>query len=257
MNKILKAELLKLFNSRTFKAVIIASIVIAYLFPIIHILGEKQFNLQANGESIKANFIFFEIISTDVMAILMSMIVSESVAKEYSEGTMKNTLAYGVKRTKFYFAKYIANVIVMLIVMAIMSIGSTLLFTLIKGWGQQFEMSQLINMVRYFFGSAVIFAAMLAVIMFISTVVKSGGTTITLTVIIFILIPFILKVVSSLNISELVNKMYGVTLCYNFNIVKAVGSSNFEIIKASLIGFVWMVIALSAGAGLLKKQEIK
>ena len=57
--------------------------------------------------------------------------------------------------------------------------------------------------------------------------------------------------------AELVNKMYGVSLCYNFNIVKAVGSSNFEIIKASLIGLVWMVIALSAGAGLLKKQEIK
>ena len=53
-----------------------------------------------------------------VIEILIGILVAALMAKEYSQGTIKNFLAYGKKREEFYLAKFIAIVVGIAIILA-------------------------------------------------------------------------------------------------------------------------------------------
>lgn len=290
MLRMIKAELYKLFKSRTFKVLVIVSILLTILditLPMIMnedfiekstgmtieeyesmlgnytsedtIINPGQLGIQMTGAEnafdIKPYEVFHMAFGSGVMEILMAVLVGAMVAKEYSEGTIKNTLAYGKKRSHFYLAKYVANITGMTILMAIMTIGSTIGLTILKGWGKAFEISQLINMAKSFLGAIVVFGGTVALIMLIATLVKSNGATIGIAVAIFILIPTMVGFMYG-NYSWF-DKIYEASLYYNSALVTSIKASTSDIMKASFIGLTWLIVSLIAGIGIFKRQEIK
>ena len=83
--------------------------------------------------------IYHSSFGSGVIEVLIGILVAALMAKEYSQGTIKNFLAYGKKREEFYLAKFIAIVVAIAIILAVMTILPTIVSTIINGWGQAFE----------------------------------------------------------------------------------------------------------------------
>lgn len=190
-----------------------------------------------------------------VIEIFIAVLVGTMVAKEYSEGTIKNTLAYGKKRTSFYMAKFINILLGSTLIMAIMTGVATIGVTITKGWGEQFTISQLLNILSTFAGAVIVFGAVAAIIMLISTLVKSNGATIGISVVIFILLPTISSFLYG--IYDWFDKIYELSLFYNSALVTAVKAGSADILKATIIALITMIIALGAGLTIFKIQDVK
>lgn len=290
MIRMLKAEWYKMSKSTGFKVLCIIALMLGLLNGVISSIIDEDFVSKAaesqgvsmqqiesydNGSeqvvvpgnigfnsigaedpfNIKSTEVFHMSFGSGVMETLIAVIVGIMVAKEYSEGTIKNTLAYGKKRTTFYIAKFINIVLGSSIIMAIMTVVSTVGNTIIKGWGEEFKISQLVEMARTFAGAVIVFAAVAAVIMFIATLVKSNGATIGISVAIFILLPTIISFLYGSY--DWFDTIFELSLYYNAALVTAIKSSASDILRAVTISIVTMIIALGGGIAVFKAQDIK
>ena len=214
-----------------------------------HTNGAKDpFNITA-VEAFHASF------GSGIMEILIAVLVGTMVAKEYSEGTIKNTLAYGKNRTSFYIAKFINIIAGSAIIMAIMTGVTTLGVIITKGWGEQFKFTQLIHMVETFLGAVIVFGAVAAIIMVISSLVKSNGATIGISVALFILLPTMASFLYG--VYDWFDKIYELSLFYNSALVTAIKASLQDVIRSMVIGVVTMAIALGTGITIFRSQDIK
>lgn len=294
MHRLIKAELFKLVRSRSFKVLCILSAVAVVILMgatlglteevLLNSLGdmppEQQQIFMQQIESITTNSglveagrigitivgikdlfnmttleIFHASFGQGIIEILIAILVASIFAKEYSEGTIKNTLAYGKKRGHFYLAKFIAITIGVSIIMTIMVGGATIIQIVLKGWGQPFEMAHIIEMISVFIGSIIVNAATVAVVMLVASLVKSSGATIGIVVSAFVVLPMILGFLYG-NI-EGFDKIYELTLFYNAALVKAINATATDMLRAVTIGIVTMIVALTTGIKIFKIQDIK
>ena len=227
MLKAIQAELYKLFKNRTFKVLIFVGILLSTVIifmcssvfeqilndslgnlpedqkqmlieqmtnisdsDAIVIPGQLGVNLQAKDMmNPTALEVYHSSFGSGVIEILIGILVAALMAKEYSQGTIKNFLAYGKRREEFYLAKFTAIVVAIAIILVVIAILPTIVVTIINGWGQTFEFSQLLGMIKTFIASLIASSAVAALVMVIATLVKSNGATIGITVAIFIGIP--------------------------------------------------------------------
>ena len=192
MLKAIQAELYKLFKNRTFKVLICVAVLLSTLTVVMcssvfekilndslgnmpqdqkEVLmeqltsmseseaivtpGQLGIQLQAkdmmNPTSIEVYHASF---GSGVIEIIIGILVGALIAKEYSQGTIKNFLAYGKRREEFYLAKFVSMVIAVTIILAVMTILPTIVVTLMNGWGKAFEISQLLGMIKTFLPEA-------------------------------------------------------------------------------------------------------
>ena len=249
MLSIIKAELFKLFKGKTIKILMFFSLVISLLFVFVPMSLEK-----VTGPAVPYN-LFFTSLGTPLLSMFVAIIASENVSNEYSEGTKKNTLAYGIKRKDLYLARFVTNVIAITICTAITSILLVVIFTILKGWRQPFEIAQIMNMAKAFLGTIVLSSAMLAVIMIISTLVKSNGSTISISIAVYLILALVLQQFAGFN--KIVAVLYQLSVSCNLGIVASSDAPSSAFVKAIIIGLVWIVVALAVGISTFKKQEIK
>ena len=227
MLKAIQAELYKLFKNRTFKVLIFVTVLLSSMTIVMcssvfeQILSDSLENLPEDQKQIfmeqmtsisesdeivtpgqlgvhleakdimnpTAIEVYHASFGSGVIETLIGILVAALMAKEYSQGTIKNFLAYGKKREEFYLAKFIAIVLGVAIILEIITILPTIASTIMNGWGQAFEFSQLLGMIKTFIASLIASSAVAALAMVIATLVKSNGATIGITVAIFIGIP--------------------------------------------------------------------
>ena len=249
MLSIIKAEYFKLFKGKTIKILMFFSLVISLLFVFVPMAIEK-----VAGPAIPYK-IYFASLATPLLSMFVAIIVSDNVSNEYSEGTNKNTLAYGIRRKDLYIARFVVNVIATTICIAIMSILSVVIFTIIKGWRQPFEIAQIITMAKAFLGNIILSSSMLAVIMVISTLVKSNGSTISISIVLYLILALVLQQFAGFN--KILAFLYQISVAYNIGIASSADAPSLDFVKAIIIGLVWIVVALAVGISTFKKQEIK
>lgn len=290
MLRMLRAEFYKMFKSKGFKVLCITAILLGLLNVVMNNVineeflskslgtqvSEEQMDAMLNNNSdeiispgslgfhtngakdpfnITAVEAFHGSFGSGIMEILIAVLVGTMVSKEYSEGTIKNTLAYGKNRTSFYIAKFINIIAGSAIIMAIMTGVATIGIIITKGWGEQFKFTQLINIAETFLGAVVVFGAVAAIIMLISTLVKSNGATIGISVVLFILLPTMAGFLYGAY--DWFDKLYELSLFYNSALVTAIKASSQDIFRATVIGLATMFIALGAGITVFKVQDIK
>ena len=284
MFRMLRAEFYKMYKSRGFKVLCIVAILLGLLNVVMNNVineeflskslgtqvSEEQMESLINNDSdeiispgslgfhtngakdpfnITAVEAFHASFGSGIMEILIAVLVGTMVAKEYSEGTIKNTLAYGKNRTSFYIAKFINIIAGSAIIMAIMTGVTTLGVIITKGWGEQFKFTQLIHMVE------IVFGAVAAIIMVISSLVKSNGATIGISVALFILLPTMASFLYG--VYDWFDKIYELSLFYNSALVTAIKASLQDVIRSMVRGVVTMAIALVAGITIFRGQDIK
>ena len=293
MLKAIQAELYKLFKNRTFKVlifvtVLLSSMTIVMCSPVFdQILSDSLGNMPEDQkqalieqtESISesdsvvtpgqlgvhleakdimnptAIEVYHASFGSGVIETLIGILVAALMAKEYSQGTIKNFLAYGKKREEFYLAKFIAIVVGVAIILAVMTILPTIASTIMNGWGQAFEFSQVLGMIKTFIASLIASSAVAALAMVIATLVKSNGATIGITVAIFIGVPTFAGFLYG--IYPWFDRLYEVLPFYNSALASSIKAGNGDLLRSILIATVTIVISLFAGIRVFKSQDIK
>ncbi|MGL5694451.1 MAG: ABC transporter permease subunit [Peptostreptococcaceae bacterium] len=294
MRRLIKAEIYKLFKGKTFKilcsiATLLAVLVTVSSFTMTEerfmdglgnisqeekinsakafiesskeapIVNPGQLGLNTNGAEnpfdVTPIEVFHVSFGVGVVEILISILVASMFAKEYSERTIKNTLAYGKKREAFYVAKLIAIVFGIAIIVGIMVLIPTIATTFIKGWIGNFELSHLIEIVRTYFGAMILYTAITSILMLIVTIVKSSGATIGISVALFIFMPTFLAF--SYGQYDWFDKLYELTIFYNTALVTAIKSSSSDMLKAVSVGMITLLASGILGITIFKKQDIK
>ena len=293
MLKAIQAELYKLFKNRTFKVLICVAVLLSTLTVVMcssvfekilndslgnmpqdqkEVLmeqltsmseseaivtpGQLGIQLQAkdmmNPTSIEVYHASF---GSGVIEIIIGILVGALIAKEYSQGTIKNFLAYGKRREEFYLAKFVSMVIAVTIILAVMTILPTIVVTLMNGWGQAFEISQLLGMIKTFVASVIAGSAVAALAMIIATLVKGNGATIGITVAIFIGIPTLAGFLYG--IYPLFDRVYEVLPFYNSALATSIKAGNGDLLRSVIISLVTIAISLFVGIKIFKSQDIK
>ena len=218
--------------------------------------GQLGIQLQAkdmmNPTSIEVYHASF---GSGVIEIIIGILVGALIAKEYSQGTIKNFLAYGKRREEFYLAKFVSMVIAVTIILAVMTILPTIVVTLMNGWGKAFEISQLLGMIKTFVASVIAGSAVAALAMIIATLVKSNGATIGITVAIFIGIPTLAGFLYG--IYPWFDRVYEVLPFYNSALATSIKAGNGDLLRSVIISLVTIAISLFVGIKIFKSQDIK
>lgn len=219
--------------------------------------GQLGFN--TNGAKDPLNVtpveVFHVSFGVGVVEILISVLVASMFAKEYSAGTLKNTLAYGKKREQFYISKLIAILIGVAIIVSILVITPTIITIFSKDWIGQFKLTHLIEIVRTFAGAMILYTAIASILMLIVTMVKSNGATISISVLLFIFVPTFLAF--NYGRYDWFDKLYELTIFYNTSLATAIKASSTDVLRASVVGICTLLVALLAGISIFKKQDIK
>lgn len=293
MLKAIQAELYKLFKNRTFKVLIWVAVLLSTLTVVMcssvfekilndslgnmpqdqkEVLmeqltsmseseaivtpGQLGIQLQAkdmmNPTSIEVYHASF---GSGVIEIIIGILVGALIAKEYSQGTIKNFLAYGKRREEFYLAKFVSMVIAVTIILAVMTILPTIVVTLMNGWGKAFEISQLLGMIKTFVASVIAGSAVAALAMIIAALVKSNGATIGITVAIFIGIPTLAGFLYG--IYPWFDRVYEVLPFYNSALATSIKAGNGDLLRSVIISLVTIAISLFVGIKIFKSQDIK
>lgn len=293
MLKAIQAELYKLFKNRTFKVLIFVGILLSTVIifmcssvfeqilndslgnlpedqkqmlieqmtnisdsDAIVIPGQLGVNLQAKDMmNPTALEVYHSSFGSGVIEILIGILVAALMAKEYSQGTIKNFLAYGKRREEFYLAKFTAIVVAIAIILVVIAILPTIVVTIINGWGQTFEFSQLLGMIKTFIASLIASSAVAALVMVIATLVKSNGATIGITVAIFIGIPIFAGFLYG--IYPWFDRVYEVLPFYNSALATSIKAGNGDLFRSLIISVVTITISLFAGIRIFKAQDIK
>ena len=293
MLKAIQAELYKLFKNRTFKVLIFVTVLLSSMTIVMcssvfdQILSDSLGNMPEDqkqalieqmesisesdsvvtpgqlGVNLEAKDImnptaievYHSSFGSGVIEILIGILVAALMAKEYSQGTIKNFLAYGKKREEFYLAKFIAIVVGVAIILAVMTILPTIAVAIMNGWGQAFEFSQVLGMIKTFIASLIASSAVATLAMLIATLVKSNGATIGITVAIFIGVPTFAGFLYG--IYPWFDRLYEVLPFYNSALATSIKAGNGDLLRSILIATVTIVISLFAGIRVFKSQDIK
>ena len=274
MLKAIQAELYKLFKNRTFKVLIFVTVLLSSMTIVMcssvfeQILSDSLGNMPEDQkqalieqtESISesdsvvtpgqlgvhleakdimnptAIEVYHSSFGSGVIEILIGILVAALMAKEYSQGTIKNFLAYGKKREEFYLAKFIAIVVGVAIILEIITILPTIASTIMNGWGQAFEFSQLLGMIKTFIASLIASSAVAALAMVIATLVKSNGATIGITVAIFIGVPTFAGFLYG--IYPWFDRVYEVLPFYNSALATSIKAGNGDLLRSVVISLI-------------------
>lgn len=293
MLKAIQAELYKLFKNRTFKVLICVAVLLSTLTVVMcssvfeKILNDSLGNMPQNqkevlmeqltsmseseaivtpgqlGIQLQAKDmmnptsieVYHASFGSGVIEIIIGILVGALIAKEYSQGTIKNFLAYGKRREEFYLAKFVSMVIAVTIILAVMTILPTIVVTLMNGWGKAFEISQLLGMIKTFVASVIAGSAVAALAMIIATLVKSNGATIGITVAIFIGIPTLAGFLYG--IYPWFDRVYEVLPFYNSALATSIKAGNGDLLRSVIISLVTIAISLFVGIKIFKSQDIK
>ena len=280
MDRIIKAEIFKLLRSKTFKTIciiciiqvgFIASVSNEYIInKLIRPQIENQKNRTVNREVFTGKVlylatenpleptvreVFHSSFSTGILEVLISMLVVGLFIKEYTEKTIKNTLAYGVNRRKFYLAKFISLLIGVSIFISILTGTGIILGSIfIKGWGEAFVLSQVGSMIFSMISGIVVSASVISIIMLLSILIKNSAGVIGISVAAFIFLPnFISFAYGKI---EWFDRLFKLTPFYNMSVAVSIYSQNLDKIMAIIIAIITTSIFLFIGSKVFEKQDI-
>lgn len=284
MFRMIKAELFKLYKNKTFRVLCIISLVFSVLMIVtttdffMNMIEEemKVFSPEQQAEILKqatsqeivspGNIgfnmsmyrtpldIFYSSFGSGFMEILIGVLVGGFLSKEYSEGTMKNVLAYGKSRMSFYLAKFFTLVVAIFVLTLVLVGVSTIGACILHGW-DGFQIADLGKMIFSFLASVIASSAVAAIVMIIAALVKGNGATIGITIMIFVLIPSIIGFLYGRYPSF--DAFYEVLPFYNNAVATSQIAEVNDLVKSIFISLVTILGSLAIGINIFKKQDIK
>ncbi|MGL4656206.1 MAG: ABC transporter permease [Sarcina sp.] len=195
--------------------------------------------------------IFYSSFGSGLIEVLIGILIAGILIKEYVHGTIKNVLAYGVNRKKFYVAKFFSSVIAIAILMAILNTIPVIVSTIMNGFGDANPMNMLMS-----YASGVICASSVsAIIMIIAILTKSTATVIGVAVGIFMIAPNLIGMLYGK--FEWFDRLFELTPYYTLTSTTSIYAESGDKLFAVGVAMVTIFIALAIGSKIFEKQDIK
>lgn len=294
MHRFVKAEIFKLYKDRTFRVLCIVSLVVAvFSLSMLKLVSsesfiksslkgmtqeqQQQFMNQlksagsSNGKIQPGNIgmhidskdmfhptgdeIFHAAFGSGIIEIFLAVLIGAVVAKEYTSGTIKNSIAYGKKREYYYLSKIVSIFIGMIILLTIQVLVVTLGFSIISGWVGAFTLTELFKMIGVFLAAVVVGMGTASLLILLSTLIKSSGATIGIGIGVFCILPMVVAFLYGK--FSWFDKIYNCTVGYNWALATSVKASSGDVLKAAAVGLVTLIISTVLGIMVFKKQDIK
>lgn len=199
--------------------------------------------------------VFYESFGNGIIEIFIAVLVGAIVAKEYSKGTIKNTLAYGVKRYEYYIGKVLAVSIGVILLLAILVSISTIGVCIFEGWGSTFNFGEVLGILKVFGVASLATIAVTSIMVLLATMLKSNGSTIGLGIVLFSVVPMLLAIIYG--VYGWLDKVLKLIPAYTWATVISPFASNGELLRALIVSVVTSVIATLLGICVINRQDIK
>ena len=255
MINLIKAELFKLKRNHTFWVLI--GVVTTFYALINYLVIIDWWNMSTGFNDIGLKeFNALETMKTPIVFNLsISTLAGFFINSDYTNGTIKNQVLSGNKRSHIYLSKLIVFSLGVVVISVILPLITAVLETFLLGHSAIYNFSTVNYLIRSFSLYTIITIAYSAIIMFISSLTRESGKTIIITTVMTIVLFIIEKLLVPMN--EIVRVIYENSIFYQiyqaFNPVLTVN----EITKNIFISIVTLVIMTVCGIMIFKRKEIK
>lgn len=294
MRRFVKAEIFKLYKNKTFRVLCVVSLVVAiFSFSMLKLVSsedfiksslkgmtqeqQQQFINQLKGVSSSTgkiqpgslgvhveskdmfhptgDEIFHASFGNGIIEIFLAILIGAIVAREYTSGTIKNSIAYGKKREYYYLSKIVSVSLGLIILLAIQVAVITVAFCISSGWGEAFTITELFKMAGVFAAAVMVAMGTASLLILLSTLLKSSGATIGIGIGVFSILPMIVAFLYGRY--SWFDKIYNCTVGYNWTLATSVKATSGDVLKAAAVGLVTLIISTTLGILVFKKQDIK
>lgn len=252
----IKAELYRTFNRKYFYFFIGILAVLAMSLLIFLKIVDAKNNISlidAMGMSV-TNYMMM--LPVGLLVMLIDMIYTE----EYKNGTLKNTVAFGMSKSKLIFGKFITIIILAFIteifVTFVFWASSALIFGI--GHFNRIKPSMYFGMILTRFSTVVLlWIAIIAVGLFFNTIINNPSMFVYAYIGFFIGLPLIIDILSHI-VSKDISKIniFLITGCINL-IGTYNGVNKGNLIWVLAVGLVYIVVCLSLSAVWFSKKDVK
>lgn len=160
MLKIMEAELTKYRYTKAMKVSIVTIFLYGFICAIpVRSLIEKFSNIEMGSDTVKRVFGYNACFSLDYSSIFMFILpflVIHFFTSEFTKKTIKNTVGLGINKTNIFIGKYVAFFMIIILLFLLWGFFSTLLFTIVNGWGVRFSLIQIVNIIIAIFKMAIV-----------------------------------------------------------------------------------------------------
>lgn len=262
MINLLKSDFYRLFRSRAFYICTLVSSIIfaagAFLIRWSSQLIAKVQKLETVPElPFKSGISYgFTAFTNGNLPIFMSIFIAIFVTAEFVHGTMKNAVSKGFSKIMIYISKLITMTAATLIMILTMLILGLVSGTIVSGsfvaGGDDFLL--LLRMVVI---EILLHAALTSVFVMIGMIIKNNGGTIAVNIIgVSMLGPLIYQILDMLIDPKKSFALYGLQnniVLFNLNLVR----TSEDIIRAILVGIVFLAATAAAGLLVFRKADVK
>ena len=234
MINLLRSEFYKLFKGKMLYVIL----ALVLLFVLVTAVGNwiilikmnnPNTNIQSVGnlKSIINSGVFWgknapygKVSSISVWLIAIAVLAAGITVSGFSNGTIKNIISVGKKRSNVYFAKLITLASASLIILLSIIVFSCVVMSCANGWGVPFTLNSLIPIIRMAGLEAVMIIALASFMMLIAVLIRNFVATIF----IGFLIPLFLIVVNRL--LSLIDSLNFLLIYFPDRLMSAVASPN-------------------------------
>lgn len=263
MSNLLKSDFYKLFKTKSFFVCCIISVVLAVASVFILDADAKvsQQSVTAGVGGASANLSAAAMLPGSFSGngtLFASIVISIIVASEFGFGTIKNIASRGFSRTKIYFSKLLVSSVAATVFVLAYSIAMTITATCLWGFGDT-SGSFVPNTLKIFGLEILLNLAFTSVFVLVSSLIRQTGGSIAVNICIMNFFALFVQLAELL-----IKKVTGQTVNFlnylistNMNQVAGNPLTNDLVVRALLVGVIYLVGTTALGIWLFNKRDIK
>jgi len=195
-------------------------------------------------------------LDTEVLPFFLIAIITIIIMPMFTNGTVKNTLAWGMPRAKLYFSKLLLCFILCVLITALFMGSGLLISTVINGWGGETPGNFFINMLKTTAAQLLFLLAYTAIGVFLAFTIKKSIALISIlfTIAFAHVVVRVIADILSINPEPLMR----------FEIIRSIRTLSqvtqleaFDVHILFAVGVMYIIVSTVAGIILFNKAEIK
>lgn len=261
MSRIIKADLYKLFNEIYLKimALICLLYTIVKAIPFYEIL-EKVSGIDFDYESqvITGHDAFLQLGFDGFFNFFIPFLIVVIFSSEFAKKTIRNIAGLKIGRINIFLGKYVVFIISVITLMLFSALTSTILFSVLNGWGSQNIYVDIINIVLLVFKYSIIQISYASIIVVLSLMIQNGA----LIIILYFGLSLVESIVSSMfqmlapksSMFNALSYVFPSTYMYEFPLMK-ISDNGFVFSAISISAYVILTVII--GCTIMKRRDIR
>jgi ABC-2 type transport system permease protein len=248
MLKLIKAEMYRILNRRDYEFLILITIILVIFNIAMHYLSGPTDSINV-----------YQIISVAMSMLLgvvffIPLILNTTTNEEIQERTLKNTVSFGIPRSKIFISKIISSVILFFIDVIVIGTGffgsAFLLFKL----GGDFTGTFIWNVCLRILCVILLYIAVIVIGVLLALIINDVNIFILAYMSLFFLLRAFITVLSM--VWHKLSCIDKILITGNINILSK-NPTNIQMINAAEVGFVYILIFIVLGIMIFNRKEIK